>query len=80
MSLVMLSTKDNPYNPITNFDEWFAYDMDMGYNSCGLLDRIAKTSDALTDSENFYEIERAIDEIIQFDPTNNFIKIVKETG
>ena len=23
----MLTTKDNPYNPWTNYDDWFAYDM-----------------------------------------------------
>lgn len=77
MATVMLSTKDNPYNPFENFDDWFIYDTDMGYNSCGYLDRIAVTSDALTEEENNYEIERAIDEIIKYDPTNNFIKVTK---
>lgn len=77
MAIAMLTTKDNPYDPFTDFDSWFIYDTEMGYNSCGFLDRIAKTSDSLTDQENQNEIERAIDEIVKFDPTNNFIKIKK---
>lgn len=77
MAIAMLTTKDNPYDPFTDFDSWFIYDTETGYNSCGFLDRIAKTSDSLTDQENQNEIERAIDEIVKFDPTNNFIKIKK---
>lgn len=77
MAIAMLTTKDNPYDPFIDFDAWFIYDTEMGYNSCGFLDRIANTSDSLTDQENQAEIERAIDEIVKFDPTNNFIKVTK---
>lgn len=37
-----LTTVDNPYNPKTQFEEWFLFDVEKGYNSCGYLDRIAK--------------------------------------
>ena len=33
----MLSTADNPWNPFTNFNEWYAFDVVHGYNSCGVL-------------------------------------------
>lgn len=62
---VAITTKDNPFNPITEFDQWFRYDMDKGYSTCSYLGRIARTSDQLTDYENDLEIERAIDEIIK---------------
>ena len=62
-----LTTFDNPFNPFTEFDKWFVFDEDMGYHSCAYLDRIAKTSNQLSDEENDAEIERAIDEIIQYD-------------
>ena len=53
MTAVMLTTKDNPFDPFTDFDSWFMYDSEKGYNTCGLIDRIARTSNALSDAENF---------------------------
>lgn len=72
---VAITTVDNPYDPLNNFSEWLMYDIDNGYNSCGLLDRFAKTSDAMSDAENAKEIERAIDEIIKYDPFNIYRKV-----
>lgn len=74
----MLTTIDNPYDPFENFDSWFMFDNDKGYGSCGLLARIGKFSSQLTDEENEIEQERAIDEIIQYDPFNIYKKITKE--
>lgn len=71
----MLSTIDNPFNPFENFDSWFLFDVEKGYNSCDYLGRIAKTSEQLSDEENNEEIERAIDEIIKYDFTNMFKKV-----
>lgn len=80
MAVVGLTTKDNPYNPLTEFDDWFMFDINKGYNSCAYLGRIAKTSDALSDSENDQEVERAIDEIIKLDPFDLYRKVkLKET-
>ena len=74
---VMLSTIDNPYDPFDNFSSWYMYDVEAGYNSCAYLARIAKTSEQFTDTENDEEIERAIDEIIQYDFRNIYVKIKK---
>jgi hypothetical protein len=76
--MVALSTVDNPYNPFSQFSQWFLFDVEMGYNSCAYLDRIAKTSNNLTDEENAEEIERAIDDIIKYDPLNLYIKVKGE--
>ena len=73
----MLSTVDNPYNPFIQFDEWLDFDTYKGYNTCAYLDRIALTSDSLSDQENLDEIERAIDEIIKFDFENKYKKVKK---
>lgn len=70
-----LSTIDNPYNPFTQFGEWFVYDVTNGYNSCGYLARIAHTSDALSEEENEEEVERAIDEIVAIDPFGIYRKV-----
>ena len=73
---VFLTTSDNPFNPFNNFDAWFNFDVQQGYNSCQYLARVANTSDSLTDTENSLIIEKAIDEIISLDPFNIFKKIV----
>ena len=71
----MLSTFDNPYNPFVDFDSWLMFDMEKGYNSCGYLARIARTSDQFSEEENNLEVERAIDEIIKYDFMNLYIKV-----
>lgn len=75
MAKCALTTVDNPYNPFDQFLSWFRFDQDHGYNSCAYLDRIARTSDQFSDAENEAEIERAIDEIIKYDPTNTYKKV-----
>ena len=70
-----LTTTDNPYNPLTHFDQWLEFDEEKGYNSCGYLARIAKTSESFSDQENEEEIERAIDEIVFYDPFNIYRKV-----
>lgn len=78
----MLTTFDNPYDPFTQFEQWFHYDMEKGYNSCEYLARISRTSEEFTENENNLQIEKAIDEIIQFDPFNIYKKvsrIIKDT-
>ncbi|MFR0889363.1 MAG: hypothetical protein ACLSGW_00460 [Clostridium sp.] len=72
----MLTTIDNPFDPIEQFTSWFMFDNEKGYNSCSYLSRIARTSDELSDEENNEEIERAIDEIIKYDLNNVYKKIV----
>ena len=74
---VMLTTIDNPFDPFEQFDSWFLFDVEKGYNSCDYLGRIAKTSEQLSDDENNKEIESAIDEIIKYDFTNTFKKVSK---
>lgn len=71
----MLTTIDNPFNPFKEFDSWFMFDVEKGYNSCSYLGRIAKTSEQLSDDENNEEVERAIDEIIKYDFRNIYKKV-----
>lgn len=75
---VAITTVDNPFDPLDDFDHWIAFDMEKGYNTSAYLDRVCFTSDGLTDSENTKEIERAIDEIISIDPFGLYKKVKKE--
>lgn len=77
MTRCFITTADNPYDPCDQFDQWYRFDCDHGYNSCGLLARLAYTSSQLTDNENAYEIELAIDQIIKADPLNLYRKVKK---
>lgn len=78
MKIVAITTIDNPYCPIDEFDSWLAYDVSKNYGTLSYLARIARTSDLLTDEENLEETERAIDEIIKYDPFNFYKKIIKD--
>jgi hypothetical protein len=61
----MLTTVDNPYDPFTQFNEWFAWDSAAGYHTPGLLARIAIVSDELSEADQHLSIQQAIDEIVQ---------------
>ncbi len=41
----MLTTLDNPFDPFSQFDEWYAWDERAGYHTTSFLARIVKTSD-----------------------------------
>jgi hypothetical protein len=71
----MLTTIDNPYDPFEEFDKWYRFDTDKGYNSCSYLDRVSATSDQMSEEENDQEIERAINEIIKYDFMNIYKKV-----
>lgn len=70
-----ITTTDNPYDPQSEFSQWFLYDTTNGYNTCAYLSRIAKNSEQLSDEENEIENERAIDEIIKLDFMNIYKKV-----
>ena len=69
MASIAISTIDNPYDPISQFDEWYNFDEQKGYHSCSLLARVSKTSSDLSDADYDEEIEAAIDEIIKMEET-----------
>lgn len=73
----MLTTIDNPYDPFEQFESWFLFDTEKGYNSSSYLARIAQLTDEMSEHEKDVEIERAIDEIIKYDFTNMRKKIRK---
>ena len=73
---VMLTTIDNPFDPFDDFDSWFQFDCEKGYNSCAILARIDKSTDDMSYEENMMETERAIDEIIK----NDFMNIYKKVS
>lgn len=74
---VTITSLDNPFNPFTDFKSWYAYDIQMGYNTCERLASIVKcVPESLTLEENNYFVEKAIDELIKYgcyDKTGQFV-------
>lgn len=79
---IALSTSDNPYNPLVDYDAWEAYDRQMGYNTPDYLARIVRTTNEYGDDNYTSDIERAIDEIVILNliswtyPDISYIKVV----
>ena len=77
--MVMLTTVDNPFNPITQFDDWYEYDESKGYCTSGYVARIAKTGDDLSKNDQDLAIQAAIDEIISMNPDGFYKKVTDST-
>lgn len=69
MRRVAITTTDNPFDPIDDFDRWYEFDKENNYLTCELLSRLSITSDLVSDDQNQYAIEDAIDSIVQLHPT-----------
>lgn len=63
--MVRVTTADNPFNPFTEWDEWYFYDLSKGYSTCERLDRLSNTSSQLSDELNNEELEQAIDQLVE---------------
>lgn len=59
----MLTTIDNPFDPFTQWDSWFMEDARLGYNTPGLIARIAFVSENLSEPDQAKAVLDAIDEI-----------------
>lgn len=78
MTEYMLTTTDNPYDPFTQWDEWYGFDTAQGYNTCALLDRVANTSDELSDEDNDLAIQTAIEEIVELNASGVHRKVARQ--
>lgn len=63
-SQVMLTTIDNPFNPFTQYDAWYNWDLAAGYHTPSYLARILVTSDELSEADQDVAITNAIATII----------------
>ena len=72
----MLTTIDNPYDPFTDFQQWYVYDeVVLQYHTCGLLARYSNTSIDASDEETKKDIEESIDKIVLNDLTGIYKKV-----
>lgn len=73
-----ITTIDNPFDPFSQFDSWYAFDVEKGYYTCSRIARLANFTDEMTDIERDNENERAIDKLIEIDVLDIYKKVVQE--
>lgn len=78
MKVSMITTIDNPFDPFTQFDEWYAFDISKGYFTCSYLARIAVDASEISYADANLMNELAIDEIVEKNPLKIYKKITKE--
>ena len=78
MRVAMVTTTDNPYDPITQFDDWYAFDELQGYHTSSYLGRIAKTSPDLSPIDQAIAVEEAVDEIVKYNLLGIYKKVVHD--
>ena len=61
---VAITTTDNPYNPLTDYDRWDNFDRQHGYGTSEYLARVVRTTNEFGEGTYTDDIERAIDEIV----------------
>lgn len=79
-TLYYLTTIDNPHSPVTEFDEWYAFDKEKGYNTCAYLNRVVekntKNYEALSQFEKNDLVNHSIDEILDENVLGIYIKVL----
>jgi len=75
MHSCMVTTMDNPWNPFTNFTEWYAYDEFCGYHTCALLAAFSCASSDLDQSDYEAFSDLAINDLIEFNPFGLHFKV-----
>ena len=78
MRRVSISTIDNPYDPFDDYISWFMFDIEKGYYSSSKAARLLNIEEGMSSVEEMAEYERAIDRLIELDPFDIFIKVVRE--
>jgi hypothetical protein len=79
MALHMLTTTDNPFSPLTDYDEWRVWDEIHGYCTNNLLARVTYSSPDLPPADQIQAIEDAIDEIVTENVSGVHTKVRADT-
>lgn len=75
----MLTTRDNPFNPYTQWDSWLQWDRDHGYYTNELLARVANASLDMDEDQRDELIEMAQLYILENDITQMYILVNKDS-
>jgi len=62
----MLTTTDNPFNPFTDYKQWYTWDATKGYHTPSLLARLTITSDEMSYEDQSLALRDAMNEIVKY--------------
>lgn len=74
----MLTTEDNPFDPFTQWREWYAYDAQLGHHTPALLARVAVLSNDLSEADQSLAIDEAIEEIVRENVSGVHVAVTRE--
>lgn len=80
MEELFVTTTDNPYNYFTQFDDWFAFDTQKGYNTCAYVARIAMVSNEMSEAEYRQGVNDAAKEIVRLNLTGNYTLVENKSN
>ena len=76
MNDYMLTTMDNPYNPWTEYEDWYLWDQQHGYNLPGYLARVYDTINTdPTNLENMVAWGQATRDIVDHNIYGNIVLV-----
>ena len=76
----MLTTVDNPFDPFTQYEQWYWWDFRAGYHTPETLARQVIFSDDLSEADQTSAINQAIDEIIQENISGMHKKVLRNNS
>ena len=79
MAEFMLTTVDNPFNPFTQHEKWYAFDVGAGYFTTEFLGRIVRSSDDMSEPDQEHAIQLAIDEIVKENVLGIYKKVERQS-
>lgn len=65
---IKITTFDNPFSPFTQFDEWYQYDIQKGYDTLGILSRMTMNSSRLSERDQMRIIGDSMIELVKMLP------------
>jgi hypothetical protein len=73
-TIFLLTTIDNPYNPFTQWKQWYYEDQRLGYDTPGLLARLSAPSETIDDEAN----EAAMHDVVKYNFSGKHILVTRE--
>lgn len=70
----LLTTTDNPYNPFTQWLQWYYTDIRLGHDTPGLLARLATSSEVIDDEAT----EAAMYDVVKYNFSGKHIMVRQE--